>query len=471
MSADLTAILLPVPPKGPTPDEILSLVAQHGPPAIWIRIAPLVRYGIQQVEVLEGPTGLPCVAPAMLESLSQNDRKALFLHVNHGAKQVLLHAFEDGAEVASYVGEPGEAFEREVERLIGPSVDELVAADDGTRVGFGQAASRTAAVARGRVVMVNPGTPMGMGSFAFHDRGHDLTGGLLATARFDGDDEDSDDEEEEIQDSTRVALFAFDHDIIVRAWGELPGSQLAQVISSAPQEALGPLFGLRDETAAALARVTEAPGKLGARQAEHLRAFEMLALAHAPLFAGGDAARYFNERLLAILAIGDAVPVIDSVEEAVELEAMDSVLSMMAEVLPCPKPPGGYGQLLEGLSDSEVDALAPWAKPGEAYEGVIFRLNPERLLKLVQSIDGSRLGGRLDRFCRALFKARFQKAPAKDGTLEGEATEEYLGWRRGLEQRSGKDLDRFLRGWAELRLVLESAAINNLAVGLVVYDG
>lgn len=469
MSADLTAILLPVPPKGPNPDEILSLVAQHGPPAIWIRIAPLVRYGIQQVEVLEGPNGLPCVAPAMLESLSQDDRKALFLHVNHGAKQVLLHAFEGGVEVASYVGEPGEAFDREVERLIGPSVDELVAADDGTRVGFGQAASRTAAVARGRVVMVNPGTPMGMGSFAFHDRGHDLTGGLLATARFD-DDDDRDDEEE-IPDSTRVAFFAFDHDIIARAWGELPGGQLAQVIASAPQEALGPLFGLRDEAAAALARLTEAPGKLGARQADHLRAFEMLALAHAPLFAGGDAARYVSDRLLAILAIGDAVPVIDSVEEALELEGMESVLTMMTEVLPCPKPPGGYGQLLEALSDSEIDALAPWAKPGEAYEGVIFRVNPERLLKLVQSVDGSRLGARLDRFCRALFQARFEKAPSKDGGPEGEATEEYLGWRRGLEQRSGKDLDRFLRSWAELRLVLECAAINNLAVGLIVYDG
>src|SRR2546430_7943371 len=61
---------------------------------------------MQQLEVLEGPTGLPAVAPALVEALSKDDHKAMFLHVNHEAKQALLHAYEDGVEVASFTGEP-----------------------------------------------------------------------------------------------------------------------------------------------------------------------------------------------------------------------------------------------------------------------------------------------------------------------------------------------------------------------------
>lgn len=459
MPADLTAILLPAPPRGKNPNDILTLVAQNAPSVVWVRLAPLAKHGLTQLEVLEGQNGLPAVAPALVEALSKNDGKAMFLHLNHQAKQALLHAFEDGVEVATFTGEPGEAFDTEVTRLAGAKVDDLVAADDGTRLGFGQAASRTAALVRGRLLLVPAGTPTGLGSFAFHDRGHDLP----ANAEHEAADEDDDDgaDTDEAQDTMRVFLFAFDHDLIAKAWNELPGKQLAQVVGSAPPEVLGPLYGLRDEAVAALSGLETPPGQLSEKQQAHISAFELLALAHAGVFTGGDAGSYLDHRVLPLLAIGDSTPIIDDDEEAKELEDMGSVLEAMVEVLPCPKPPGGYGPILEALGNGELLALAPWAQPGQEYDGAIFRVQPERLLQLARSLDGNKLSVRLDRFCRALYEARHGKP--QDDNL-------YTAWRGTLEERSSQDLDRFLTDWAELRIVLEMAAMNKLAVGLVVYD-
>ena len=162
MAQDLTAILMPAPPRGLIPDNVVNLVAQNVPPTAWIRLSPLEKLDIQQLEVLDGQSGLPAVSPSILVALSQNGGKAMFVHVNHQGKQALLHAFEDGIEVASYTGEPGDAFDAEVTRLVGHSIDDVVAEDDGTRIGFGQAATRTAALVRGRLLMVPPGTPTGV---------------------------------------------------------------------------------------------------------------------------------------------------------------------------------------------------------------------------------------------------------------------------------------------------------------------
>lgn len=461
MPTDLTAILLPLAPKGLTPDEIVNAVAQNAPPTVWLRLVPLNAQGMHQLEVLEGPSGLPAVAPQLVAALSAGDRKALFLHVNHEAKQALIHAFEDGGEATSFVGEPGEAFDKELARLVGWTVDELVAADDGTRFGFGQAASRTAAIVRGRLIVVPAGTPTGMDSFAFHDRGHDRQEQRMVVSP------DGDEPEEQI----RVAFFAYDHDLINHAFSELTGAQLAQVIGTAQVDTLGPLSPLRDEIAHALSSLAEAPGKRSEHPTAHLRAFEMLAMSHAAAFAGGDTAAYVGERLLPLLAAGDAQPVIEK-DEVEELEEMDSVLSMMVEVLPSPKPPGGYGPIVEALGASELGALVPWAQSAAEYEGTVFRVQPERLLQLVQSLDGNRFAVRLDRFCRALYEARTgQPAVAAAAGAPPAPTQEYLTWRRAIEQKSAADIDRFLAAWAELRIVMEVAAVNKLAVGLIVYGG
>lgn len=459
MPADLTAILLPIPPKGPGPDDILRLVVENAPPTIWVRLLQLRDTEIVQLEVLDGATGLPCVSPSMVDALSKPDRKAMFVHVNHQAKQMLLHAYENGKELAALNGEPNDGFVEELQRLSGYNTDELVAADDGTRLGFGQAASRTYAIVRGRPFAVPPGTPTSLGTFAFHDRGYDLKATEAPAGAAEDEDEDEDDEEE---DTTRVAFFAFDYELVTRAWKELPGPELARVVASAPEEILGPLFPLREEARRALAQLEGPPGGVKHPSVELLRAFEILALSHAPVFATGDRAGYLDERVLPLLAAADATPVIDDDEEAKELEDMPSILQAMVEVLPVPKPPGGYGPILESLGNSEVNALAPWAKAGEEYAGTVFRVQSERLLKLAQALDGNKLGERLDQFCRALYEARHGQ-PQKP--------ELYLGWRGALEQRSGPDIERFLTDWAELRIVMEMAALNKLAVGLLVYDG
>ena len=448
MSQDLTAILLPQPPRGPNPDTVVNIVAQNSPPTAWVRLSPLEKLEVQQLEVMDGATGLPAVSPAMLVALSQNGGKAMFVHVNHPGKQALLHAFEDGIEVASYTGEPNEAFVAEFQKLVGHSVDDVVGADDGTRVGFGQAATRTAALVRGRLLMVPPGTPTGLGSFVFHDRGFDAPSNLIVTG--------TDDEPAE---TTRAAFFAFDGNLIHQAFNQIPGGQLAQVLGGAPEDVLGPLMELRDSTTKALSQHQTPPGQAKDHPAWHTHTFELLALSHAGVFGGGDTLKFLDQKLLAILNIGDATPIIDA-DDAEELEEMPSVLDAMIDVLPCPKPPGGYGPLFENIGPEEIGALVPWAKPGQPYDGAVFLLKPDRLLELARSFDANRLGQRLERFCRALYSAKMG-----DDVQE----EAYLQWRSDWEQKSQKDIERLLLAWAEFRVVLEIAAQNRLNVGLAVY--
>lgn len=456
MPADITAILLPLPPRGPSPDHIINVVAQaaqqSGQSTSWIRLVPLEKVDIHQLEVLDGASGLPAVSPVLLNGLTQGGNKAMFLHVNQQAKQVLMHAFEDGIEVASYSGEPNEEFEAQLRELIGHSVDELVAQDDGTRVGFGQAASRTAAIVRGRLVLAPTGTPTGLSSFTFHDRGYDRAEEGSQVQLTDAD-------EDEEADTTRGAFFAFDGGVIAQAFSELPGQQLSQVIASAQPEVLGPLIELRDATAKQLQTVQNPPGQVKDHPAWHTSAFELLALAHAGVFAGGDTVKFIDQKLLPILAMGDAAPIIDS-DDAEELDELPSILDAMIEVLPCPKPPGGYGALLENIGPDELGALVPWAKPGQAYDGSVFLVKADRLLGLVRGFDAQKLAGRLDKFCRALYTA-------KGGSVDDEKA--YLEWRAGWEQRSAKDIERLLLSWAELRVVLELAVVNQMNIGLVVY--
>jgi len=450
MPADLTAILLPLPPRGLQPTEVINIVAQTAPPATWLRLVPFEQLEIHQLEVLDGASGLPAVSPAMLQALAQSGNKAMFVHVNHQGKQALLHAFEDGTEVASFSGEPTDAFHAEFQRLVGYSVDQLVASDDGSRVGFGQAASRTAALVRGRLMMVPAGTPTALGSFAFHDQGHDRRQlEITGTGDEDGDD----------AETTRVAFFAFDGNLISQAFTELPGKQLAQVLTSAPPEILGPLVAMRDHAVQALNQSDTPPGAAETHPSWHTHAFEIMALCHAGAYAGGDTLRFIDQKLLAILSIGEATPIIDA-DDAEELEQLPSLLDAIVEVLPCPKPPGGYGPLLELIGPAEIGALVPWAKPGEPYDGAVFLIKPDRLLQLVRGLDGQKLSQRLEKFCRALYGAAH-------GTPPDEQT--YIAWRRGWEERSRPDIERLLTAWAELRLVLEMASVNQMQVGLIVY--
>lgn len=448
MAQDLTAILLPQAPRGPNPDTVVNLVAQNSPPTVWVRLVPLEKTQIQQLEVLDGKTGLPAISPALLAALSQNGGKALFIHANHSGKQALLHGFEDGIEIASFTGEPSDDFAEQFRKLVGHSVDEIVAADDGTRLGFGQAATRTAAIVRGRLIQVPPGTPTGLGSFGFHDRGFDAPSQIVVTGT---DAEDA--------DTTRAAFFAFDGNLINQAFNQIPGQQLAQVLGNAPEEMLGPLTELRDPTTKALTGYKTPLGQSKDHPAWHTHAFELLALSHAGAFGGGDAVKFLDQKMLAILSIGDATPIIDS-DDVEELEGLPSILDALVDVLPCPKPPGGYGPLFENIGPDEIGALVPWAKPGQPYDGAVFLLKTDRLLELARSFDANRLAQRLEKFCRVFYSAKVGSQTTED---------EYQTWRAAWEQKSQQDIERLLLCWAEFRVVLEIAAQNRLHVGVTVY--
>jgi hypothetical protein len=457
MASDLTAILLPLPPRGHQPNDVINLISQAAPTAVWLRLSAFNQHEIHQVEVLDGQTGLPAVSPTMLQALSAEGGKALFIHVNNEAKQALLHAFEDGTEVVTYTGEPNEAFHEQFKLLVGHTIDEVVSYDDGTRRNFAQAASRTAALVRGRLLMVPPGTPTGLGTFFFHDRGHDrkdespLDLSQIEKVADDGDED---------ADTTRVAFFAFDGTLIQQAFTQLPGKQLAQVVGGAPQEVLGPLIGLRDQTTQKLQELETPPGAAPQHPAWHTHAFEILALCHASAYGGGDTLRFLDQKMLALLGAGDAAPIIDS-DDAEELLEMPSLLDAMLEVLPCPKPPGGYGPLFELIGPDEIGALVPWAKAGEPYDGAVFLIKPDRLVELVRSTDAQKLGQRLERFSRALYGA-------VHGDKAGDE-QAYIAFRKGWEEKSRADIERFLTAWAELRIVLELAAANQLHLGILVY--
>ena len=47
-------------------------------------------------------------------------------------------------------------------------------------------------------------------------------------------------------------------------------------------------------------------------------------------------------------------PISQREDHAEDLEELPSVLDAMIEVLPCPKPPGGYGPLLENIDRKSV---------------------------------------------------------------------------------------------------------------------
>ncbi|HEY7954429.1 MAG TPA: hypothetical protein VII38_04015 [Polyangia bacterium] len=434
MTKDLTAILIP---KGQLDEpQIRQILVERGLGDVFLRIAPLDAVGLLQIEVQEAHEGLPCEDPDLVGRFSKGGRAA-FVHVNHTAKQAIVHAFEDGASQPGFIGAPGEELAAKLSAALGIEValDAITSADDGSRVGIGLTSSRTVVLAGDSVLSVPPGMPTDLHSFAFHDRGAGV------------------DEEEE-----RLALFAFDPHALDTLWS-LPGRALAEKITAAPPGRFGPLDRLRAEVAASLSALGEkSPMEL---RATELRALELCALEAGRVFAGGDNVSYWDERVLPMFALAAETPVFDP-SELEDLDDSDSVLHAMVEVLPYAAPPGGEGAMLALLSDAELGPLAPWARPGQEYRGAIFTLRPERLLAQVRSLEGAKLKTRMETFERAWYRA------ARPGQPEGDP---YDLWRRARAEEGQNDTDRFLRDWTELRIVLEVAAENRLQPALLFYEG
>src|SRR5262249_33616193 len=157
-----------------------------------------------------------------------------------------------------FAGSPGDEFAAKLREALGRdlTIDQITAADDGSRLGIGIASSNTVALVGGSTLTVPTGTPTGAHSFAFHDRG-------------DGRDDAS----------SRMAPFAFDP-VKLRALWQSPSAQIAATLRDAPPWLFGPLGPLRMEVAQRLeARGAQPPG-------EDVRALELCSLACARAFAG-----------------------------------------------------------------------------------------------------------------------------------------------------------------------------------------
>jgi hypothetical protein len=425
---DLTAILLP---KGQlTDEEVRRVVAGFGDALV--RVAPLDAVGLVQVEAFELGDGLPRATPELVARLAERGR-AVFVHANHSAQQGLLHAFYPSGPQPGFAGAPGPDLDARLRDALGVTLAEITAADDGSRLGVGVAATRTVAVARGRTLAVPPGMPTDLGIFSFHDRGHDL------------------DEAE-----PRLALFAFDAAEVARRWASTPGRELAAMISAAPS--FGPLDGARPAVVEALAALGDRTP--AAAELRDVRAYELCALDEGRAFAGGDLQEYWDARVLPLFALGDGDPVIGAADVE-DLDDCASVLHALVEVMPYAAPPGGEGSMLASISDGELGPLAPWAR-GSEYTGTVFTVASERLLGLVRGLDGDKLRARVERLERAWYRA------ARPGQPEGDALTAFM---RAHADEGKDDLERLTRGWAELRALLELAALNKLQTALVFYEG
>ena len=428
---DLTAILVPAGQL--TVAEVHAIVRESGRHAAIVRVAPLDQIGLVQIEVHD-VRGMPTEDPALVQRFSRGGR-ATFVHVNHSAKQAMVHRFDDGKGDEGFAGSPGEEFTTRLRKDAGADLPALHAADDGTRLGIGVAASNTVALYKQRALVIPPGTPTGLDSFRFHDRGVGL---------------------EDRQE--RVAFFAFERNETfgteARLW--------AQRLSGAPAGWFGPLEATREQVFAEL-ETTEV-GKSLADARVSTRALELVAFGASLAWAGGDELGYWDERVMPLFALcgtdKPAAPVLDP-SEAEELDdETESLLEAMCETLPFAAPPDGEGPVLTSLSPAELSPLAPWAQAGEEHAGSMFILRYERLLALARGIDGRRLGNAAETFARAWYRA------LRPGQPEGDA---YKMWRTAKEEEGQKELDRFIADWAELRACLEIAAANRLDVALLLY--
>jgi hypothetical protein len=431
MSGDLTAILIP---QGQLDERtVWELVAKHRSADVLVRVAPLSAVGLTQIEVHDTRRGLPTEDPELVGRLSKGG-KAVFVHFNHAAKQVMVHGFVDGVASKGFAGAPGGEAAAQLVQEVGAGLDAILAADDGSRIGFGVASSRTVAIVKGRVIAVPPGTPTGFNSFAFHDRGAGLDEG-----------------------QERMALFAFDR---ARAFAEA-GETWAARVGMAPAGAFGPLEGARAEAQAALAALGAT--SIAEARLPVQRALEVVAFGAALAWAGGEQVSYWDERVLPMFALLSGAEPPTAVIDAAEAEALDDdtegLLHAMVETLPYAAPPGGEGALLSQLSPSETHPLSPWAAAAE-HAGSIFILDAERLLRLVRRLDGPKLNAAVDSFARLWYRA------ARPGQPEGDA---LATWRQAKEEEGAADFERFIADWAELRATLEIAAANRLDVALLFY--
>src|ERR1051325_2296046 len=103
---DLTAVLVPAGQF--TVEDVHKIVRESGRHAAIVRVAPLPNVKLLQIEVHD-VRGMPCEDPALVQRFSTGGR-ATFVHVNHSAKQAMVHGFVDGKGDDGFAGAPGDEF-------------------------------------------------------------------------------------------------------------------------------------------------------------------------------------------------------------------------------------------------------------------------------------------------------------------------------------------------------------------------
>ncbi len=411
---DLTAILLPLAQlDAPSVEEIVRNLTGRA----LLRVAPLEQAKLMQVELFEPTRGLPMATPKIAAALSTRGR-ATFVHVNHAAKQAVLHPFVDGKEGELLATTPDEAFAIKLVDAVGARLETIAQAN--------QHNSPLLALLGKRRLTLTDGIPTGFNSFAFHDRGFDLG------------------------DSERVALFAFDPSRLQTDL-QSPGLLLRQRLEAIPQGALGPLEPGRTQ---ALQRLT-AIGAKPISESEHAAELaELCVFGEATVFAGGEPVEFWDERLLPLLSFSAITATFDE-SDLEELEECASVLHALVETLSyaTPNPPGSIVRMLPDA------ALAPIA--GETSAGAIFLLRSDWLLERLRMLSSGGLHQLSEEFERAWYRA------ARPGQPEGDA---LVNWRRAKQEAGAQDLERVIGDLTELRVVLELAATNQLQPAIVLYQ-
>ncbi|MCA1662667.1 MAG: hypothetical protein LC659_00055, partial [Myxococcales bacterium] len=147
---DLTAVIVPAGQL--TVERVHAIVRESGRHAALVRVAPLAAVGLMQIEVHD-LRGMPNEDPSLVQRFSAGGR-ATFVHVNHSAKQAMVHRFVDGKGDEGFAGAPGDDFTTRLRAEAGADLPSLHAADDGTRLGIGVAASSTFALYKQRTLAI-----------------------------------------------------------------------------------------------------------------------------------------------------------------------------------------------------------------------------------------------------------------------------------------------------------------------------
>ncbi len=128
MATDLTCVLIPAGQHDLA--ALHTIVRASGRLAALVRVAPLPTLNLVQIEVHDLRRGMPTEDPELVGAFSRGGR-ATFVHVNHTAKQAMVHGFVDGKPNEGFAGAPGDDCVDRLGAEAGAEPDAILAADEG----------------------------------------------------------------------------------------------------------------------------------------------------------------------------------------------------------------------------------------------------------------------------------------------------------------------------------------------------